>query len=199
MVVVSEDDDDILAGLIEAWQRVGGDREHRMFASHRLDIGHVRTILGHYVRTGDASLLRLLADAAEASQHLGVIGAPPAFFAFGERRSRLTTSLSESMPPLSSSGFSVWLWLRWEGPSTSAAGSSAGAQAETHTSGVGPHGVLELLGVSGHGVQLLLSSGVLTVRVLSSKGGCSEVQASSQHVERRPWVEHADRAGGRDT
>ena len=178
-------------------------QEHLLESHHDISQSqaHCRTILSHFARNATASSLMGLADAAESSQQVGLLGVPRAYFSFGERSSRLSFPLPESMPLLGVASYSIWLWLRWEGPSAQLRAATLPASDPSTANGIGnqttsyvsvgpqagpqavPQAVLELLGMNGmHGLQLLLVNGALRIRVLSSKGGCSDVQACSPDI-----------------
>ncbi|KAL1507045.1 hypothetical protein AB1Y20_007907 [Prymnesium parvum] len=180
----------------------------RTLASHSLSPEHLRAVLAHHAATRDVTVLTALADAADAARQLGVLGAPRSFLAFRERTSRLTLPLHEGQLGASGFVLWLWLrWEGPAGgasqksatgstrpsplssqrstgvsPAPSPAGQrlnrSASAAPLMRQQSEGPESVCELLATRDHGLELLLVGGLLTVCVLSSKGGCSEVQLS---------------------
>ena len=149
-----------------------------LLAAHAIDANALRALLALFTRGGTVLLLQALSHAVELSKAAGALGAPPSFFAFDGVGSQLTAALSG--PCFGPSAFSVWLWLRHEQAEggSSSGGDADGAAAE-------PEVVYAFTGNDGHGVEVSVRhrndargavGGLLTVRVISARGGSTSAQ-----------------------
>lgn len=161
----------------------GALQEMQELASHGLTPSHLRRILSHLASAKGVSLLKIVAHASDAARQLGMVGAPLSFFEFRDHNMQITLQLQDGPP--AANGFSIWMWLRWEGLSRS---SSQAPAEQDHASGsptnpaplqaYAAESICELQVGKDYALQLLLVGGALTVRVLSSKGAVSGAQLS---------------------
>ena len=150
-----------------------------LLAAHAIDANALRALLALFTRGGTVLLLQALSHAVELSKAAGALGAPPSFFAFDGVGSQLTAALSG--PCFGPSAFSVWLWLRHE----QAEGGSSGGGADADGAAAEPEVVYAFTGNDGHGVEVSVRhrndargavGGLLTVRVISARGGSTSAQ-----------------------
>lgn len=150
-------------------------------ASLSIRPGELRRVLGHYVCTGNPSVLTALVEGAAAALQSGVYGTPRTFLSFNEPTSLAAAPLRDAVQCIGATGFSIWMCLRWEGSN----GTPADLVTEVVCALLSPDG--------GYGLHVLIVDSRLTVRMCSAKGGCSEVRMERPLAPRR-WfwlvIEH---------